>query len=141
MASVSTSAPSEDDLRKEKLRKAGQEYFERVLSQASKGKDPFQQQQAQPQRALASARSIEVRSLASGGRQKGLPQIDEDLETVGAVLEGSKLYVLSALHVGGTALSLVLAKVGLEPADVLQSVCHSRFFTLLVTATSSKQAG
>jgi hypothetical protein len=37
--------------------------------------------------------------------------IDPDLETVGRVLEGSKLYVISALFIVSSSCSLILAKV------------------------------
>lgn len=70
-------------------------YFAKVLAQSESGKDPFQ---APP----PPARPRDIESI-----------LDPDLETVGAVLEGSRLYVLSALYIASQGASLVLLKVPL----------------------------
>lgn len=68
-----------------------------MLAQSNAGKDPFS---AQPPR-----RPRDVESM-----------LDPDIEAVGAVLEGSRLYVLSALHVVSQGATLVLLKVSAESA-------------------------
>lgn len=65
-----------------------------VLATAGAGRDPFQ---AQPPPARP--------------RRMPEPAEDPDLEAVGELLEGARLYVLSALFVAGHAASLVLIKV------------------------------
>jgi hypothetical protein len=88
-------APSngDDSQRREALRKAGAAYFDKVLAKASAGKDPF----VQP----------------PGRHRKGgdVEAVDQDLETVGRVLEGVRLYVIGALFVAASAVSFVLIKV------------------------------
>lgn len=69
------------------------EYFDRVLAKAQAGKDPFREP-PKPRRRSTDAEAI-----------------DPDLETVGRVLEGSKLYVISALFIISSSSSLILAKV------------------------------
>ena len=66
-----------------------------VLATAGAGRDPFQAQPPpmRPRRAPPA------------------PAEDPDLEAVGQLLEGARLYVLSALFVAGHAASLVLIKV------------------------------
>jgi len=66
-----------------------------VLATAGAGKDPFQ---AQP----PPARRV---------RDPEIGAADPDLETVGALLEGSRLYVLSAAYVAGHAAAPVLIAV------------------------------
>lgn len=70
-------------------------------------------------------RSVQVLATAGAGKDPFLPQppplrrprrdieaaADPDLETVGAILEGARLYVLSGLFVAGQAASVVLVKV------------------------------
>lgn len=68
-------------------------YFAKVLAQSDSGKDRFK---APPP--PARPRNIEF-------------ILDPDLETVGAVLEGSRLYVLSALYIASQGASWVLLKV------------------------------
>ena len=67
-----------------------------VLATAGAGKDPFQQQQPPPARRV---------------RDAEIGAADPDLETVGALLEGSRLYVLSAAYVAGHAAAPVLIAV------------------------------
>ncbi len=71
-------------------------YFAKVLAQSNAGKDPFE---APP----PPRRERDVESI-----------LDPDLETVGAVLEGSRLFVLSALYIASQGASWVLLKVGSE---------------------------
>jgi hypothetical protein len=90
---VSTSAPINGDqtTRKEALRKAGADYFDKVLARASAGKDPF----IEPPK----------------DKRKPVEPLDPDIETVGRVLEGARLYFVGATFCISTSLSLVLAKV------------------------------
>ena len=64
-----------------------------MLKKAQAGKDPFREP-PRPRRKITDAE-----------------EVDPDLETVGRVLEGSKLYVMSALFIICSSCSLVLAKV------------------------------
>ena len=75
------------------MRSAASDYFDRVLKKAQAGKDPFKEP-PRPRRKPTDAE-----------------EMDPDLETVGRVLEGSKLYVISALFIISSSASLVLAKV------------------------------
>ena len=75
-----------------------------MLKKAQAGKDPF----IEPPRPRRKATDAE--------------ELDPDLETVGRVLEGSKLYVISALFIISSSCSLVFAKVMqriLEHANML----------------------
>ncbi len=67
-----------------------------MLKKARAGKDPF----IEPPRPRRKATDAE--------------DLDPDLETVGRVLEGSKLYVISALFIISSSCSLVFAKVMLS---------------------------
>lgn len=69
------------------------DYFDKVLKKAQAGKDPF----IEPPRPRRKATDAE--------------KLDPDLETVGRVLEGSKLYVISALFIISSSCSLMFAKV------------------------------
>lgn len=64
-----------------------------MLKKAKAGKDPFKEP-PRPRRKITDAE-----------------EVDPDLATVGRVLEGSKLYVISALFIISSSCSLVLAKV------------------------------
>ena len=70
----------------------GAEYFDKILAKAQAGKDPFREP-PRPRRKSAEAEMA-----------------DPDLETVGRVLEGSKLYVISAAFVLASSCSPILAK-------------------------------
>ena len=86
--------PSEADAaRKEALRKAGQDYFESILAKAASGRDPF------------------VADAAARRKPADVEAIDSDMETVGLVLKGGKLYFIGALFFASTMLRLVLASV------------------------------
>ena len=100
LAGASSSAPHStnkdamDAGRQAALKQAGEEYLQKVLQQAREGK-PL------PSVPPSSSR----RSFKDVERQ------DEDLETVGLVLEGSRLYVIGSLFFASYAARLVLAKV------------------------------
>ncbi len=86
-----------------------------VLATAGAGKDPFQPQPPPARRV----------------RDPEIGAADPDLETVGALLEGSRLYVLSAAYVAGHAAAPVLIAVrGLFPSSLL-SPSLPFFFSLL----------
>ena len=82
------------------------EYFDRVLAKAQAGKDPFRE----PPKARRRSTDAEA--------------IDPDLETVGRVLEGSKLYVISALFIISSSCSLILAKVHRHCVISRKQNCH-----------------
>jgi hypothetical protein len=84
-----------DQERKDAMRKAGQEYFNRVLEQATKGGDPFIRQ-------LNTKHDTHLAGISE----------DPDLAAFGMVLEGSKLYLLMGVLVLTQASSLVSLKVG-----------------------------
>ena len=69
-----------------------------MLATAGAGKDPFQ-----------------ARPPARRARRDPEAAADPDLETVGALLEGARLYVLSGVYIAGRAASLVLIKVPIQP--------------------------
>ncbi|KAK9904192.1 hypothetical protein WJX75_006390 [Coccomyxa subellipsoidea] len=114
MAETSTSESSksisngDEAARKEALRKAGAEYFDKVLSQASAGKDPF----LDPPKARFKNADIEA--------------LDPDIETVGRVLEGVRLYVIGALFLTCASVSLVLVQASLQPLHTpgIQAFLH-----------------
>ena len=85
-----------------RLRKAPSQ----VLATAGAGKDPFQPQPPPARR---------VRDPEVGAA-------DPDLETVGALLEGSRLYVLSAAYVAGHAAAPVL--IAVRVCDESSGTCH-----------------
>lgn len=90
-----STSDAEESLRKEALRKAGEKYFEKVLAQAGKGQDPFV-----------------PTPLSEKARRKDLESArDADLETVGLVLEGVKLYAIGAIYFMASTASLVLIQV------------------------------
>ena len=81
--------------RREALKRAGEAYFNKVLEKAQAGKDPFAQAPAR---------------LRRGADVEALDR-DPDLEIVGAVLAGVRLYFIGALFVAASAVSFVLIKV------------------------------
>ena len=85
-----------DAARKEALRKAGQDYFETILAKAAAGRDPF------------------VADAAARRRPADVEAADPDMETVGLVLKGAKLYIIGALFFAATTMRLVLASVSLD---------------------------
>lgn len=85
--------------KKEALRKAGAEYFDKVLARASAGKDPF----------------IEAPKTRKKTQDEAL---DPDLETVGRVLEGARLYFVGSVYCISASLSLILLKVSLADKKV-----------------------
>ena len=89
---VETTDPllSAEEARREKLKKAGAEYFERVLAQSNRGKEA----------ALPAKEAPPVRE-----------PYDDTFATVGAVVEGSKLYVLSTLFIVCQSTGMVFTKV------------------------------
>ncbi|KAK9842318.1 hypothetical protein WJX81_006380 [Elliptochloris bilobata] len=93
--SAASASPGKEDARKEKLRKAGQEYFEKVLAQANQGK----QSHIEPPRARRRA-PVDVE--------------DPDLKTVGLVLEGTRLYFFGGVLLAASAASPVLIKASLQ---------------------------
>ncbi|BDA45514.1 hypothetical protein COCOBI_07-3010 [Coccomyxa sp. Obi] len=98
----------DDSARKEALRKAGAEYFDKVLSKASAGKDPF----IDPPKSRRKPADIEA--------------VDPDIETVGKVLEGIRLYVIGALFLTCASVSLVLVQASLQPLHTpgIQAFLH-----------------
>ena len=89
-----TNTDAVDAGRKAALKQAGEEYLQKVLQQAREGKP------------LSS-----VPPSSSRRSFKDFERQDEDLETVGLVLEGSRLYVIGSLFFASCAARLVLAKV------------------------------
>lgn len=96
----------EDERKREALRKAGQEYFERVLAEASTGKDPFA-----PEPISQKPVSRSGRDKRHQGRRQRPQKEDPDLEAVGAIITGARLYILTALFVGCTGVGFVFMKV------------------------------
>lgn len=91
----SSNLAESEDKRKEQLRKAGQEYFDKVLQQASKG--PVQlDQPSSPRKPRKS--------------KKRISREDPDLEAFGVALEGSKLYFLIGVNFCAQAAALVMMK-------------------------------
>ena len=90
------------------------DYFDRVLQKAQAGKDPFREP-PRPRRRSTDAEAV-----------------DPDLETLGRVLEGSKLYFISALFIISSSCSLVLAQV----------ILHSHYLSVLLMhcETESRRA-
>lgn len=83
---------SQEDVRREKLKQAGAAYFEKVLAQTNRGKGT---------------------TGAKEGLKQALPEtFDDTFETVGAVVEGSKLYVLGTVYVASLSSGMVFTKVG-----------------------------
>ena len=89
--------------RREALKKAGEAYFNKVLEKAQAGKDPFVPHPAR---------------LRKGADVEALDR-DPDLEIVGLVLAGVRLYFIGALFVAASAVSFVLIKVGTGPSGML----------------------
>ncbi|KAK9829999.1 hypothetical protein WJX72_009133 [[Myrmecia] bisecta] len=112
-----------DEARKEALRKAGEEYFKKVLAQASKGQDPF----VPPTVTSSSSGEVPCRK-----RAKDIEAVDPDLETVGLVLEGVRLHVIRLLFVAAAICSFVLIEEALIP---LQTPGIQVFLHLLPTVT------
>jgi hypothetical protein len=117
---ISASEGVEDERKREALRKAGQEYFERVLAEASTGKDPFAPEQI--------TEIAPQREKRTGATRRARPQReDPDLEAVGAIISGAKLYILTAIFVGCKAAGFVFFKV--------RQTYRSLFSTFIVVAT------
>jgi len=107
---ISASEGVEDERKREALRKAGQEYFERVLAEASTGKDPFAPEQI--------TEIAPQREKRTGAARRARPQReDPDLEAVGAIISGAKLYILTAIFVGCKAAGFVFFKASLNPLE------------------------
>lgn len=83
------------DERKEALRKKGQEFLEKAISQAST---------KSAKGTLGDVKVVHQRDSIS-------PPLDPALETVGVVVEGLKDYIAALVFVISSAASLVLAKV------------------------------
>lgn len=77
-----------------------QDYFEQVLAKAASGKDPF------------------VADAASRRRTTDVEATDADMETVGLVLQSSKMYILGALFFAATTMRVPLAAVGVVTLEV-----------------------
>lgn len=86
----------EDQQRTKNLRKAGQKYIDSVFDKVQQGRDPFIP--AQPKTNAAAQADLEANQ-------------DADLEAVGHLISGSKLYVLCALWLTATATQTVFLKV------------------------------
>lgn len=88
---------SQEDVRREKLKQAGAAYFEKVLAQTNRGKGT---------------------TGAKEGLKQALPEtFDDTFETVGAVVEGSKLYVLGTVYVASLSSGMVFTKSSLDAMD------------------------
>lgn len=91
-------ADAEAESRKEALRKKGQEFLEKAISQAStKGSTSKS----------SSLNDVKI-SARDGNAQAPL---DPTLETVGVMVEGLRYYIAALVFVIASAVSLVLAKV------------------------------
>jgi len=110
-----TSEP-QDEKKREALRKAGQEYFERVLAEASTGKDPFAPEP------ISEKNSGKPRSKDrwSGLRRQRSLKEDPDLEAVGAILSGVRMYVLTAVFVLSSGVGFVFFKVRVLSLRILK---------------------
>ena len=101
-------ASSDDSLhnpqRTKNLREAGQQYIDSVSQKLQQGRDPFIP--AQPKTKAAAQADLEANQ-------------DADLEAVGQLITGSKLYVLCAFWLTGTATQTVFLKVVARPAQLL----------------------
>ena len=96
---MSTSTTEEDERRREALRKAGQEYFEQVLKQASKGKDPFNSAQ----------------SSATGRAPPKILQmpaeLDAELMAVGSALDKTKAILVLVTFLLCASSAMIFSKV------------------------------
>ena len=89
---------SVDAQRKEQLRKAGKEYFEKALAQAGKGMDPFS--------GAAPPMTRQQKAHQSGGATE-----DPDVVAFGKIYDSAKLYVYMTLYVICQSASFLLVKV------------------------------
>eukprot|EP00959_Pyramimonas_sp_CCMP1952_P241933 5057076-Pyramimonas_sp.AAC.2 len=96
------STSEEDERRREALRKAGQDYFEQVLKQASKGKDPFKS--AQPS--------------ATGRAPPKILQmpaeLDAELMAVGSALDKTKAILVLVTFLSCASSAMIFSKVRVE---------------------------
>mmetsp|Transcript_29592 Transcript_29592/g.74437 ORF Transcript_29592/g.74437 Transcript_29592/m.74437 type:complete len:407 (+) Transcript_29592:72-1292(+) len=138
MGSTEISIPAdaaEDGAKREALRKAGLDFFEQVLAEASTGKDPFAPEAARPEKA-AVARAGDARPGTT--RRARAQREDPDLEAVGAMISGARLYVLTAVFVACSAAGLVLFKACLNPLETpgILTFLHLLPLSLLLLAFS-----
>lgn len=82
-----------EQARREKLKKAGEAYFERILAQAGS--------EAIPPKSKFTA-------------LPPVSSVDQDLEAVGAVVEGARNYIIGTIFVASLAVVPVFAKVGMQ---------------------------
>lgn len=114
MTEQNASIVDADAARKDALRKAGQDYFESILAKAAAGKDPF------------------VADAAERRKSRDLESVDPDMETVGLVLKGSKLYFIGTLFFAATTMRLVLAGVSSRAVYILAAHTPERLQTKIL---------
>ena len=114
---------AEEERKREALRKAGQEYFERVLAEASTGKDPFAAEPIEDKAAKRAEKQQKEQKRAQ--RRQRLQNEDPDMEAVGAVISGARLYILTAVFVSCTGMGLLFMKVAFPDASDLRPVQRS----------------
>jgi hypothetical protein len=91
---VATLQSDTEAARKEKLRVAGEEYFQRILAQTGTANLPPQSTKERP-----------------SGPALSVPGYDPDLEQIGGIVEGARTYLLGTLFVISQAASIVFIKV------------------------------
>jgi hypothetical protein len=111
--------------RKKELREAGKDYFNRAVSQVSKGIDPFQATPITQKQAKTKLTKPE----------------DPDLVAFGTALEGSKLYILVAIFVVCQSASWILIKVLTATPYLMSSaiIQNKMIVYTLIMYTSLKQ--
>ena len=90
---AAAAAADAEAAKKEALRKAGQDYFETILAKAAAGRDPF------------------VADAAARRRPADVEAVDPDMETVGLVLKGAKLYFIGTLFIAASTMQLLFVSV------------------------------
>ncbi len=88
--------------RKEALRKAGQEYFDRVLVHAHQGHNP-------------------LKAITGRARNKPDNEAYEDVEVVDQLMSGSRLYILCGLWLSGSVSQLLLLMM--RSASAMMASC------------------
>jgi hypothetical protein len=93
---MSSPTVEEDERRREALRKAGQDYFDQVLKQASKGKDPFK---ATPPSGKGANKILQM------------PEMDAELLAVGSAMDKAKAFLVLVTFLVCASSAMVFWKV------------------------------
>lgn len=118
MASIA----EDDEKRREALRKAGQEYFDKVLQQASAGKDPFSK--SGPGAPVASGGAPGKNTVGKGRKATAAAiALENELAEVGSVLSKVHLVLTLVVFIVSGSSAMIFSKLSLEilpaPATIL----------------------